>query len=390
MRLRRYMLVVLALSTLPSGAAAQTLLNAGGIGAPIEPLNARVRGIGGVGPGMFDAMLLPGEPGAAIDLVVPTVTFSLQPVWGAYSIGDSGGDLQATRFPVVGLSYPLGINSIVMLTFGGVFDQRWAVTQNSEAVIGGENVAAEDRFVSDGGVSALRVGWVQRLTADFGVGVSVGTYTGQVTRTFTRSFDTLAVANPITDFTEQGRWQFSGPLATVSGVWDPLDIVRVAATVAWSGGLKAEPVNMTEGVARTFDMPLEVRVGASALLSSGLSLHAGVSTADWSSTGKGFDDVRTTGRATSVGVGIQWELARFWAGPLPLRLGYRKTELPFRLGEEDPVETVFSVGWSLTLAQVGTIPLAGFDFALEFGDRDAGALSEDFRRLTVTFSLAGG
>ena len=390
MRLRRYTLVALALCTLPAGALAQTLFNAGGLGAPIEPLNARVRGVGGVGPGLFDAMLLPGEPGAAIDLVVPTITFSMQPVWGAYTIGDSRGDLQATRFPVVGLSYPLGINSIVMLTFGGVFDQRWAVTQSSEAVIGGQNVGAEDRFVSDGGVSALRVGWVQRLTAGFGVGVSVGTYTGQVTRTFTRTFDTLAVANPITDFTEQGRWQFSGPLATVSGVWDPLDIVRVAATVAWSGDLKAEPVGMTDGVARKFDMPLEVRVGASALLSPGLSIHAGYSTADWSSTGEGLEGVNTTGRATSVGVGIEWEFAQFWAGPLPLRLGYRKTGLPFQLADEDPVETVFSVGWSFTLAQVGTIPLAGFDFALEFGNRDAGALSEDFRRLTVTFSLAGG
>ncbi|GMR13034.1 MAG: hypothetical protein BMS9Abin29_1231 [Gemmatimonadota bacterium] len=390
MRLRRYTLVAFALLTLPAGAFAQTLLNAGGIGAPIEPLNARVRGVGGVGPGRFDAMLLPGEPGAAIDLVVPTITFSMQPVWGAYSIGDSRGDLRATRFPVVGLSYPLSINSVVMLTFGGVFDQRWAVTQNSEAVIGGRNVPAEDRFVSDGGVSALRVGWVQRLTADFGVGVSVGTYTGQVTRTFTRSFDTLAVANPITDFTEQGRWQFSGPLATVSGVWDPLDVVRVAATIAWSGDLKAEPVDITKGVARTFDMPLQVRIGASGLLRPGLSLHAGFSTADWSSTGKGFDDVSTTGRATSVGFGIEWEFAHFWAGPLPLRLGYRRTDLPFRLGEADPVETVFSVGWSFTLAQLETITLAGFDFAMEFGNRDAGVLSEDFRRLTVTFSLAGG
>ena len=228
------------------------------------------------------------------------------------------------------------------------------------------------------------------MTAGFGVGISVGTYTGQVTRTFTRTFDTLAVANPITDFTAQGRWQFSGPLATVSGVWDPLDIVRVAATVAWSGDLKAEPVGMTDGVARKFDMPLEVRVGASALLSPGLSIHAGYSTADWSSTGEGLEGVNTTGRATSVGVGIEWEFAQFWAGPLPLRLGYRKTGLPFQLDDEDPVETVFSVGWSFTLAQVGTIPLAGFDFALEFGNRDAGALSEDFRRLTVTFSLAGG
>lgn len=390
MRLRRYTPVLFALCTLPVGTSAQSLLNAGGIGAPIESLNARVRGVGGVGPGLFHPMLLPGEPGAAIDLVVPTITFSMQPVWGAYSVGDSRGDLQATRFPVVGLSYPLSINSIIMLSFGGVFDQRWAVTQNSEAVIGGQNVAAEDRFVSDGGVSALRVGWVQRLSTDFGIGVSIGTYTGQVTRTFTRTFDTLAVANPITPFTERGRWQFSGPLATVSGVWDPLDIVRVAATVAWSGDLKAEPVDMTEGVARKFNMPLQVRLGASALLSPGLSIHAGLSTADWSGTGKGLDGVSTTGRATSVGVGIEWEFAHFWAGALPLRLGYRKTDLPFRLGDEDPVETVFSVGWSFTMAQVGTIPLAGFDFALEFGDRDAGALTEDFKRLTVTFSLAGG
>ncbi len=390
MTLRRIILCALALGATPAVSTAQTLLSAGGIGSPIEPLNARVRGLGGVGPGLFGPAILPGEPGAALDLVVPMVTFTMQSTWGTYNVADTQGDLRATRFPVIGLSYPVGLNSIVLVSFGGVFDQRWAVTQSSSALIGGQSVPAEDRFESNGGVAALRVGWVQRLTSNLGLGASVGTYTGQVRRTFTRTFDTLSVANPITPFTEEGQWRYSGPVATVGAVWDPIDIVRVAGTIAWSGDLKAEPTDVTKGQPQAFNIPIEVRIGASALLSPRLSLHAGLSSADWSSTGEDFEDVLAAGRVTSIGVGVEWELLNFWAGPLPLRLGYRRAELPFRLGDEDPVETAFSVGWSVVLAQISDLPVASIDFALEFGDRGAGTLSEDFRRLTVTLSLAGG
>ena len=390
MSLRRSALVALALCTLPAGMSGQTLLNSGGIGAPIEPLNARVRGLGGVGPGLFHSMVLPGEPGAALDLVVPTVTMTMQPTWGAFSVGDTGGDLQATRFPVIGVSYPVGLDNVVMVSFGGVFDQRWAVTESSQAFIGGKNVPTEDRFVSDGGVSALRLGWVRRLSPDVGLGASVGIYTGQVTRTFTRTFDTLSVANPIAPFTERGQWRYSGPLVTINGVWDPVDVLRVAGSLAWSGDLEASPVDDADGLAQDFNMPVEFRFGASALLSPGLILHGGFSTADWSGTGESLNDVSTTGRAKSLGIGVEWELFDFWAGALPLRFGYRRTDLPFKLDDADPLETVFSVGWSFIMARVGTVPLASFDFALEFGDRNAGALSEDFKRLTVTLSLSGG
>ncbi len=78
------------------------------------------------------------------------------------------------------------------------------------------------------------------------------------------------------------------------------------------------------------------------------------------------------------------------ARSLPLRLGYRHTDLPFRPGDDDPVESVLAAGIGINLRQIGTLSLARMDLAVERGSRDAGSFSEAFTRMTVTLRLAGG
>jgi hypothetical protein len=172
-------------------------------------------------------------------------------------------------------------------------------------------------------------------------------------------------------------------------LWNAVEIVRVAGSVTWSGTLKAKPSEETKGEAESFRPPLEFRVGAAVSLTTRLAATGNLSYSDWSGS-SGIDPSAMTGATWSFGAGLEWGGARLGGRSMPLRFGYRRTDLPFRFGEENPVESVLAAGLGINLRQIETISLARMDLALERGSRDAGPVSETFTRLTVTLRLAGG
>ncbi len=386
-------LLVGPLVGLPGAAAGQSLLSTGGLGVRSEPLDAVQRALGGVGVANGPASILPTDPTASLDLLAPTVSFSVQPTWGDYTVGSEEGDFQGTRFPILGLAYPLGIRSVLTVTSGSVFDQRWGAVTEGSVEIGGESVPVTDAFESDGGLSAMRVGYARRLSNTLALGASLGVYRGHVDRSFNRSFnrqlDSLDVVNQISPFGDAGRWTYSGPVASVSASWDPTEVVQLGASLAWSGHISGEPVGTTAADAIEVTPPLEIRVAATTILSPALSVTAGVSTANWSDLGGPAFDALAVGRVTSYGAGLQWTAREFWAGDLPFRLGYRHTGMPFRFRGETATESTFSGGFSVVMAQALGIPLATFDAAVEVGSRTAGELDESFRRLTFTVRVGG-
>ena len=381
------------MAALPGVAEGQSILGTGGLGIRLEPLDAVQRALGGVGVAAATASILPGDPTASLDLLAPTVSFTAQPTWGSYTLEGEEDDFRGTRFPILGLAYPLGTLSILTVTAGSVFDQRWTAETESTLDVAGESVPITDTFVSDGGVSALRVGFARRLSPTLAVGASVGLYRGHVDRTFSRSFgrelDSLEVANQINPFGDAGRWTYTGPVASLSASWDPTAVVQLGASVAWSGTLDGQPVGSTEGETIEVGPPLEIRMGVTTILSPALSITAGLSTANWADLGNPAMDALAVGRVTSFGAGLQWQAGSFWAGGFPLRLGYRQTGLPFTFRGESATERSFSGGFSIVMAEALGIPLATMDAALEFGSRSAGALDEQFRRLTMTVRVGG-
>ena len=68
-----------------------------------------------------------------------------------------------------------------------------------------------------------------------------------------------------------------------------------------------------------------------------------------------------TGNARTIGAGLEWggpsALGRTW----PFRIGYRRANLPFGPADSDPVESAFSAGIGINLAQVDEFPLASID-----------------------------
>ena len=372
--------------------AGQSLLAAGGLGVTVDPVDGRGRALGAVGPGLFGTAIIPGDPGASLDLTVPTIAFSFQSSW--LSIHQSIGttDDQGSRIPALGVAYPVRKWGVLTVTYGGVLDQRWTLDRSHALPLnaGGADLTVTDHFISDGGVAAARVGFSRRLTPNLGVAVAVGSLTGSVDRTYTRTFDTLAAPVPLKPFQSGGRWGYSGLTGTVGVVADVARVLRAAGSVTWSGQLDAQPLDGNTSPGKKYDMPLEVRGGLSGTLAPGLSVTASGSWADWSATTSDLTDTNTPGgSATAFGAGFEWEGMSFVGRPMPLRFGWHHAKMPFGFEDRQAVESAFGGGAGLKLVRAGDLPLAEIDLAVERGNRVTGSLTENFWRSTVSLRLAG-
>jgi hypothetical protein len=380
---------VLGVLASPGGAASQSLLGAGGLGVPVTPVDARGQALGNPGIGLSGAAILPTDPAAAADLVIPSVTFTLRHSWVDLESEEALPTASGSRFPLVGVSYPVGQLGTATLTFASALDQRWDVELERTVDLGSETARVTDSFVSDGGLSSIRLGFARRIAPSLAVGVSAGRYVGDLSRAFTRRFDSLSVESSVPAFSVGGRWRFSAPVLTGGAQLDVGDFLRVAASLTWSGSLDAEPSDDTEGRAETFDLPMEYRVGATAVLAPELRATAGLAWADWSDAGGG-DLAGGGGTATlDMGVGLEWGSGSLFGRGAPLRVGWRRSEFPFRFEDETPVETAWTGGFGLRLVQASGFDLARMDLAVERGDRSAGTLSETFWRTTLSLRIAG-
>jgi hypothetical protein len=279
---------------------------------------------------------------------------------------------------------------MVTLTFGSYMDQRWEVEESGTAVLDGVPTPVTNTFRSEGGISALTLGWSQRLNRSVAVSLSAGLHTGSVTRTYQRSFDSLAVTTPdFVPFSDGGKWRYKGPTASVGAVWDPAEFLRLGGSATWSGDLDAEPTKETKGQAASYALPTVFRLGASGVLTPGVSLSLGMSYADWTTDQGGLAPGTVVGGVWSFGGGIEWQASGLGNRTLPVRLGLRRSDLPFSFDGKAPTEMVYSGGLGLNLTQADEFVLAGVDLSVERGKREAGSLSEDFWRGTMTFRVSG-
>lgn len=385
-------LTACALLALPGVLSAQSLLSGYGFGSPMESLDARALALGGMGMGLTGTELTAHDPAAAADLSVPAILFTTQTSWIDAQEGGQGSTFTATRFPAMGIMYPVRGVGTVSLAFAGVLDQTWTASQERVLTLeGGPGTQARvtDTFESKGGVSALRLGLARRLSPQFAVGATVGTYMGSLTRQFTRSFDSLEVETSVPDYEIGGFWEYSGFIASLGATAELGGIARVSGSYSLGGELSADPTSDTDGGALAVSMPSEFRIGASAMLSDRLNLSAGVLLADWSEAGRDLPGVEGSS-VLRLGGGVEWTGASLLGKPSSVRVGYRRGALPFRReGDPQITESVVSGGLGMNLLQSGELLLARTDFTVERGSRDAGVFSEEFWRMVVTLRVSG-
>lgn len=388
---RRIAFLAVLLAATPASVSGQSLFNAAGMGVPADPLDARTRGLGGVGIGLRGAALLGSDPAAAADFLLPSISLTAQPAWIDFDRSDGleAGTFHGTRFPTVGIAYPTVHSLVATFSLESFLDQRYEADWISTIPVGGDPVEVRDHFVSQGGVSQIRFGVARRFGPSLALGVSAARYGGSLTRRLVREFGEGVDTTVVEPFQAGGFWGYSGAALSGGGSLTLGSVGHVSGSVTWSTPLDATASDDTEGESRSYDLPLQVRLGATAVLAPGLALSAGLTRADWSSLDDELRGSVSAGPTASYGVGLELTRARLFGRAAPLRLGYRKADLPFALGVGTPTEVVWAGGMGLNLSQTGEVVRAALDLALERGDRSDSLLTERFWRATLTVRVAG-
>jgi hypothetical protein len=372
----------------PGAVEAQSLFSAAGLGTPVESFDGRTRALGGVGVGLLGPEVSPTDPAALGLLGAPTAIITSQPSWVDFD--DSGanqaGSFQNNRFPLIGVAYPAWKLGMMAVTVGGYLDQRYRAERPVTVELSEGPVSANDVFVSEGGVSRVSLSWGRQLGSTLSVGLSMGRYTGRVVRRLVREFDEIDLDASVQPYQAGGKWTYSGTSFTGGAGVQLGGFARLAGSVTRGGTLTATASGDTPGADTSYALPVEIRLGGSALLAPSLLVSGGWASADWSDAGAGSAG---GSRGTSYGFGVELSRARLLGRRAPLRFGYRSSDLPFALRAGGAAETALTGGLGLVITEQGGLVLASVDLGVERGERKDLSLVERFWRGTLTLRVAG-
>lgn len=379
----------LVLSAAGAPAAGQSLYNAAGLGVPVEALDGRARALGNLGIGLRGGSFMPTDPGGLGRLSVSTGVMAAQPTWVDYDVNDVSGKFQGTRFPLLGLAYPL-LSGMMSVQIGSFMDQRYEVTTSGVIDIGTGPIPRTDEFDQTGSISNVNFGFSRMFGQRLSAGVTVGRYSGSLVRSLTRTYGDEA--SPLADvdpYEERGEWSYGAYSFTAGAAYDLGSSTRIAASVQVPTKLDAEATAETRGSDRTYHLPMQYRLGASFALSPALVVSGSAQIADWSRVQDDLVGIAYAGDTNGFGLGVELSRARLLGKEAPLRFGFRRTGLPFSFDEGGAIEQVISGGFGLELSRVGDIVLASVDLAIERGRRTGAGLSENFWRATISLLASG-
>jgi hypothetical protein len=383
-RIASTLLVAAALAS-PLTARAQSLFASRGLGLPAQPADSRVRGMGGVALGLEGADLAWANPADVLGVLAPGFRVAYQ--YDDFTATHDGRDQEGgtARFPLVLGAFPVGSRTVLMLGAASFLDQNWAIERQDTLIIGGDSVGVLDRFTSEGGVTQLRVGAAYRVLSRLAVGAGFDYYVGSVKRTGGRLFP--GEANPGCCLAE---WTYGGAGGSVGAEWRA-GAVTVAGAASFGGTLEAETQDSAATSAR-YDIPLRFSAGASGRVANDLLLALSGEWSGWSSLNEALAEEGGARDVVSLHGGAEWDGARLFNRPLPVRIGARRTGLPFAWGTPDEPtgwadETALTSGLGLVLAG-GAVRA---DLSAERGRRggsEAG-LEESFWRTTFSVTILG-
>lgn len=370
----------------PRPLVAQSLIGSQGLGIPLEALDGRSRALGSVGIGLFGGAVLPTDPARASRITVPSISVTIQPSRGAATIGDQSVPVEGTRFPLLAASYPVGSQGVATLSYGGLLEQNWRAERTLRLAQEQDSIDVADSYESDGSVGAARIGFARVLPGGFSVAANLGFHTGTQVRSFSRTIGVVEEEEAQTSdrFRERGRWEMTGTTFGLGAMWDLRDFLRISGSLTWSGDLRATPVGQTEGGEARFDLPMEFRVGASAMLTPVVAATLGYGRSNWTPAESGAG-AAARGAVSSFGGGVEWSGMGLFGRGLPVRVGYRKAGLPFSIDASTPTESGYAAGFGWNLLETEDLIIAAFDFSYERGTRATDSISESFSRYTFSF-----
>lgn len=389
--MRRALIVIVFALALPHAASAQSLFNTRGLGAPSEPLDARARALGGIGVGLLGvnpSLVNPAELGG---ILRRGVSAALQPSTHSQTVAEGEASVSGSRFPLIGILYPLNRRVALGVGYGGYLEQSWGIEQRGTQVIDGDEVAVTDVIRSTGGLGQIRVSAAYLLTPSLSLGAMGGVITGNLERTATRAFNDSSLT--LRNFSTRASWEYGGVFGGLGARYDINPGLRVGASMMLTSDIDADSATGASAP-RTYGGGMQLAGGASGRVSPDLMLTVGA-------VRQRFPEIEGTtdqGRETwTFGGGLEYEGLRSGRRVFPFRLGVRSQELPYYgPGEEPAKEIAGSLGAGFRLAGDESGPLAVVDVGLERAKRTglessrlAGGLEDSMWRFTFSLALFG-
>jgi hypothetical protein len=295
----------------------------------------------------------------------------------------TAGDIHDTgttaRFPLLLGVFPVSPRLAVQVGYGSYLDQHWQVQQADSIDLSTGRVPVTDRFVSSGGIARLQAALAYRVAEKLSLGISGEMLTGAAHDTTVREIGGLVPA--VTGVT----YTYSGLGGGLGARWQPSTVFSASAAVHAGGRIRAE--SDSTGVERKdYTNPVRVDAGASAKLTGQALVVASASWQGWSSLN---DELASSGGArdaASATAGVEYNGFSLLGKPVPLRLGARYAQLPFRWSGADtdfPSERAVTAGLGLRLGG----PAATLAAAAERGWRGGSSAGIDEPYWRFTFSL---
>jgi hypothetical protein len=378
---------VLSVAAGADAARAQSLTARGGLGLIAEPLDARARGLGGVGLGLPEANLSLINPAGIAGIAAPALHVTYQP--DHYSTEFSGQAVSGTtsRFPLIHIALPLGERWAVSLGYGSLLDQSWAAEELDSLDLGGETITVLDRRATRGGIARLRLGAAYNLNERLALGLGIDIHTGSARDTTVRFFQSGGLQPAGSEIVRN----YSGTSYVAGARWTPSEAVTLGAALSIGGSLEAETQDSI-GAVRQYDLPVTASFGASAQVAANTIVALSTDWKGWSSAGDALSGVGGAQDTWTVAGGVEWDAISVGDRVFPIRIGGRFATLPFQWipagGEGGWLEErVLTAGTGVRLAGGA----ARGDLALERGERssDAGGFGESFWRLAVSLTVLG-
>lgn len=379
------MFAAVALVAMPASTQAQTPVTDLGLGYPVPPLDGRSAALGGTGIGLYGGSFSSRNPADLTMFSNPAIGGTLAPesvklrtIEGEQSLGRSRFVVMQGVLPYQQWRFGLNVNAEL--------DQDWDVVLTDTLRTGFGDYPYVETRQHDGGVSSVGLSVAYKM-GPLGLGLEGSALTGNLRQLFRRTFDP-AVGDPSNQIgfaSGDSRWAFSGWRfrAGLTGEIGRRGIISAAVTAYTQLHAEKDTFGLAVGTQK-FDMPLEVAVGGSVVLTQRLMLAVAGGWKGWSVTDFRLFDTRSAD-VMWAGGGLEWVGLNLLKLPTPLRIGYRYTDLPFYKGNfEQLSEQAFTFGMGVRIAE----GRAALDLGVEIGTRgdiETTGLEESFQR--ISFSL---
>jgi len=359
-------------------AGAQSVLASRGLGYPVEPLDSRSRGLGGVTTGLADPTPSLLNPASVAGTLVYGFLVSMQPDHYDATAGAISTSGTTVRFPVLMAVIPASSRLALQVGYGSYLDQHWAVEQSDSIDLTTGRVGVRDRFSSSGGVARFQAGAGYRLTDRLSLGLALDVFTGAAHDSTERTITGFLPAQ------SEVVYSYSGLGAGLGARWQPSARTSVSAAVHGGGHIRAES-DSVGNERKDYSNPLSVDAGGSARIGSATTLVLSGRWAGWSTVN---DELAASGGArdaAAVAGGVEYTGLSLFRKAMPVRLGGRYGQLPFRWSNtaEFPTERAVTAGLGLGLGGGA----ASLDASAERGWRGGAAAGVDEPYWRFSFSL---